>query len=282
MRILEIQFAPWYKIYYFKSDEENLEIGDYVVVETELGSELGQIKGFKTEQGIKELSKDNKDNTDTEKQPRFSLENIKSISRVAGSDDLDKARENESRYDEAFDYCKKTVKKYELPMKLVDIHFSYDGKRITFAFIADGRIDFRELVKDLTRKFQKSIRMHQIGVRDEARVAGDVGPCGRILCCKKLLGENYGGTTTEMAYAQQVAHRGLERLSGQCGRLKCCLKYELADYEELKKTLPAIDTIVKTAKGKGKVIGWEILKQVVKVDLGDRTIIEVPLKELKK
>ena len=167
-------------------------------------------------------------------------------------------------------------------MKLVDIHFSYDGKRITFAFIAEGRVDFRELVKDLTRKFQKSVRMHQIGVRDEARVAGDIGPCGRILCCKKILKGNYGGTTTEMAYAQQVAHRGLERLSGQCGRLKCCLKYELADYEELKKNLPAIDSIVKTSKGKGKVVGWEILKQVVKVDLGDRTIIEVPIKEIKK
>lgn len=279
MRILEIQFAPWYKNYYFKSDDEALEIGDYVIVETELGFELGQVKNFKTEEYLKKLCEEAKEGEDG---PCFLPQDIKPITRIASSDDLDKARENEARYEETFDYCKKTIRKHKLPMKLVDIHFSYDGKRITFAFIADGRIDFRELVKDLTRKFQKSIRMHQIGVRDEARVAGDIGPCGRVLCCKKILGENYGGTTTEMAYEQQVAHRGLERLSGQCGRLKCCLKYELPNYEELKKNLPSISSIVKTSKGKGKVVGWEILKQLVKIELDEETIIEVPVGEIKK
>lgn len=279
MRILEIQFTPWYKKYYFKSNEESLKLGDYVVVETELGTELGEIKSFKTEEEVSKIFQEN--GNGKERSTSFITE-IKPIARKATSQDLDKVRENEAHYDESFNFCHKLIKKHELPMKLVDIHFSYDGKRITFAFIADGRVDFRELVKDLTRKFQKSVRMHQIGVRDEAQVAGDIGPCGRILCCKKILKSNYGGITTEMAYAQQVAHRGLERLSGQCGRLKCCLKYELSDYEELRKNLPVIDSIVKTSKGKGKVVGWEILRQAVKVDLGDKTIVEVPLKEIKK
>ncbi|MDD5043448.1 MAG: regulatory iron-sulfur-containing complex subunit RicT [Patescibacteria group bacterium] len=278
MRVLKVQFTHWHKVYYFTTDDETLNVGDYVIVETELGMELGKVDGFTTMERVKELLKEPSE----EEKQAGSPEEIKPIVRRATSGDLDKARENESRHDEAMEVCRQLIKKHSLPMKLVDVHFSYDGGRITFAFIADGRIDFRNLVKDLTRRFQKSIRMHQIGVRDEAKISGDVGPCGRTLCCKKILRENYGGVNTEMAYEQQVAHRGLERLSGQCGRLKCCLRYELPIYEELKKKLPAIDSTVKTSKGKGKVIGHEILKQAVKVQLDEDTIITVPANEIKK
>jgi cell fate regulator YaaT (PSP1 superfamily) len=165
-------------------------------------------------------------------------------------------------------------------MKVVDAHFSFDGGRLIFPFIADGRVDFRQLVKDLTHHFQKSIRLQQIGIRDEAKITGDFGSCGRQLCCKTHL-KSLVSITSELAEVQQIAHRGSERLSGQCGRLRCCLAYEGKNYEELASNLPAIGSTIKTPQGKGEVIGWHTLKQTVDVALnGDRNnVIEFSLKK---
>jgi cell fate regulator YaaT (PSP1 superfamily) len=170
-------------------------------------------------------------------------------------------------------------------MKLIDVRFSFDGGKIIFAFTSRGRVDFRDLVRDLTHKFQKSIRLQQVNVREEARVTGDVGPCGRTLCCKSFL-DDVGNITLEKAQNQQIVHWGPDRLSGVCGRLKCCLEYEDGLYQELAKNLPVIGRRVKTDSGSGEVIGWHILKQSVDVRLdkkdaedGRPTIIEVPIKK---
>jgi len=170
-------------------------------------------------------------------------------------------------------------------MKLVDVHFSFDEKRVTFAFIAQGRVDFRELVKDLTRYYQKSIRLQQLGIRDEMKMCGDIGPCGRKLCCQGFV-RDLGNITSEMAEEQQVAHRGSERLSGCCGRLRCCLSFEKNNYSELAKNLPELGAQVKTETGPGTVVGWHTLKQTVDVRVFDRKensemVIELPLDKIK-
>jgi len=185
------------------------------------------------------------------------------------------------------DFCKKMASKHKLPMKLVDVHYSFDGSRLTFAFIADGRIDFRDLVKDLTRHFSRTIRLQQIGIRDEAKLIGDYGHCGRPLCCGRFL-KDLTSISSEMAEIQQVAHRGSERISGICGRLMCCLAYEENGYEELAKKLPAIGTRVDVDGKKGVIVGHHVLKQSVDVKFpgenGEKgsTVAEVDLNRSKK
>jgi cell fate regulator YaaT (PSP1 superfamily) len=167
-------------------------------------------------------------------------------------------------------------------MKVVDCHCSFDNQRLTFAFIADGRIDFRNLVKELNKHFQKSIRLHQLGVRDEAKIEGDIGSCGLVQCCKSHL-KKLGNVTSDYADIQQVAHRGSERLSGVCGRLKCCLAYENEVYQERAKKLPAIGARVSTKHGRGEIIGWHVLKSTVDVridpekDNDKGLVVEVPI-----
>jgi len=170
---------------------------------------------------------------------------------------------------------------------LIDVHFAYENNRFNFAFIADGRVDFRELVKDLAGRFSANIRLTQIGTRDEAKISGDCGPCGRVLCCRSCLNE-FSSITSEMAEVQQVVHRGSERISGMCGRLMCCLSYEYEGYKELAGQLPPIGTKVNVDGARGVIIGHHFLKQTVDVKIagekeGDRdTIIEVDVNRNKK
>ena len=258
MKIAEIQFTPWEKIYHFDPQDIALAVGDSVVVKTEIGIELGRVVGFR----------------DVDRE-RLSLPTeLKPVTRKATTADLERVANKEKEHTGALAYCKGLMAKHHLPMKLVDVHFSFDGGRITFAFIADGRIDFRDLVKDLTRHFQKSIRLHQLGVRDEAKMCGDVGSCGRNLCCNSFL-RKLGNISSELAEQQQVAHRGSERISGACGRLMCCLSYEQKMYEECLKKMPPLGSTIKTQKGRGRVIGWHTLKQTVDVRVDDDTVLEV-------
>ena len=268
MRVAMIQFAPWDKFYAFDPRDLLVKERDFVVVTTSQGTDVGKVAEFQdlSDNEIRELGE------------------VRPIDRLVTRDDFDAFNGNnaERRKDEAMDYCKKMIKKYELDMKLVDCYFSFDDAKLTFAFIADGRIDFRNLVKELTRHFQKSVRLYQLGVRDEAKFNGDVGSCGQGLCCRGHL-VKLGNVTSEFAETQQVAHRGSERLSGSCGRLKCCLAYENDLYEELAKKLPAVGTRVKTKHGRGKIIGWHVLKGSVDVEIdqekdGDRrVVVEVPI-----
>ena len=243
MIIAKIQFSPWDKLYNFLS-ADNYQVGDWVLVETELGRELGQINSLKLA-GDEDLSA------------------IKPILRLANQDDWQKVGGQEKK-DAALDICRQLIGKHKLNMKLVDARFSYEGNRLTFAFIADGRVDFRELVKDLTSHFNLSIRLTQIGTRDEAKIGGDCGSCGRGLCCKGFINE-FSSITSEMAESQQVVHRGSERISGTCGRLMCCLSFEHEGYKDLAAKLPPIGSLVKVNGQEAEVIGHHVLKQTVDV-----------------
>lgn len=263
MKVAQIQFAPWDKIYNFDCHDFDLKINDLVVVKTNLGTEVGKVVN---------LLKDTKDLKATE-------EELKPILRKVTTDDLNRIAEYEKRKFQTIKYCRQAVERHQLLMKIIDVHFSFDGGRLTFAFIADSRVDFRELVKDLTHHFQKSIRLQQIGIRDEAKMAGDIGCCGRQLCCKTHLRELVS-VTSDLADLQQISHRGSDRLSGICGRLRCCLVYEKEVYQKLSKELPAIGSIIKTPQGKGEVIDRQILKKIVVVAIdGDKkNVIEAPIK----
>jgi len=260
MKVIAVQFTPWDKSYWFNPGDHQLKVGDLVIVKTDLGLEMGKVVGFEE---INEQETERK---------------IKPILRKANLSDLERVERKNKQKEEAINICRQLVAKHNLPMKVSGVHYSFDGGRITFTFTANERIDFRELVKDLTHHFQKSIRLHQIGVRDEAKYEGEFGPCGYPLCCKKFLNK-LGQVSSEFAEAQQIAHRGSERLTGVCGRLKCCLRYEQEVYEELSKNLPPVGAKLKTPQGKGKVVEWHILKQTVSVALDDDpdTIVEVKI-----
>ncbi|MFA6321909.1 MAG: regulatory iron-sulfur-containing complex subunit RicT [Candidatus Buchananbacteria bacterium] len=264
----QIQVSLWEKPFIAKVGDYKLELGEQVVVKTEAGFDMGRVMMLFI----------------PSTEPTFGPETGEAavIVRKVTTEDVQNQNELNKQKAAGLDYCKKMVDRLDLPMKVIDVHFSFDGSRIVFPFIADGRIDFRQLVKDLTHHFQKSIRLQQIGIRDEAKIAGDVGTCGRTLCCKTHLKE-LASITSELADVQQIAHRGSERLSGSCGRLRCCLAYEQEVYNDLVKNLPPIGSQVKTPQGKGKVIGWHTLKQTVDVVLegDDANRVEVAIKSLK-
>ncbi len=271
MKAAIVQFVSWDKPFAFDLNGIDLNPGMTVVVNSELGQDAGKVIE------IKEID---------EKSEEWDF--IGNIERIATREDCDVLASTDIDKNETILFCRKTAKKNGLEMKVVDCHFSFDNQRLTFAFIADGRIDFRNLVKALNRHYQKSIRLHQLGVRDEAKIQGNVGCCGLKQCCKGHL-TRLGNVTSEFADMQQVAHRGSERLSGICGRLKCCLAFENDVYQEIAKKLPPVGTRVRTKHGRGEVIGWHVLKSSVDVRIdadkeGDKNlIVEVPInKEEKK
>src|SRR3989338_2817500 len=278
MKVAQVQFAPWDKKYNFDPADLILEVGDQVIVETELGLELGKVTGFTDwpvagADSLKpaKMPAGTADalfpgiGTKAERTPSASPApgEIKKIISKAATADLEKLP-SAQQSKEDFDYCKMVIAKHQLPMKLVYVHYSFDDSRITFPFIADSRIDFRELVKELTKYFGRNIRLQQIGIRDEARHCGDFGHCGRPLCCGRFLGE-LNSITSEMAELQQCAHRGSERISGVCGRLMCCLSFEEAGYKKLAEKLPPLDSEVKFEGRQGRVVSHHILKQTVSV-----------------
>lgn len=265
MKIVQIKFNSWDRAYSFDPAGFDLKRGDKVIVRTELGMDVGEVSGFgeADENGGKE---------------------IKQILRPADEDDLEKMATDEEK-DDALRDCKRFVAKYNLPMKLVDANFSLDGSRVTFAFIANGRVDFRELVKELTRHFNRTVRLHQIGIRDEAKLYGDYGHCGQPLCCTRFL-RDLASVTSDMAELQQVSHRGSERISGVCGRLMCCLGYEHNGYCQAAAKMPPVGSRVAAQGRKGRIVGWKALKQAVLVQLdaenGDEGgMAEFEIKEIK-
>ena len=318
MRIVQVQFTPWDKIYNFSADDVVVMKGDKVVVKTDMGTEIADVisvfevdeknigeymerfrrglpgchengKCPHKEEGatekIKEKEQPDKENKNDKTEEKNDAVEIKPILRKATGIDLEKMPDEEQKK-EAFKYCKTMISRLGLPMKLVGVHFAFDASRLTFSFIADGRVDFRELVKDLTRHFNRTIRLQQIGIRDEAKVMGDFGHCGRKLCCKYFL-RDLVSITSEMAEVQQCVHRGSERISGVCGRLMCCLAYEQLGYEEAGKKMPAIGARVRVDGKRGVVVSQNLLKQSVDVEFaaenGDgKIIVEVDLNRHKK
>ena len=270
MKVAELQLNQWDRLYDFIMVDFELNPGDYVLVEIAGYKEIGKVLG------IKEVAEDELKNLNQQEDPVTMI-------RKANLKDLEQLEANEKNREAALEVCRKLVEKNQLPMKMIDAHFSFDNKKITFAFIADGRIDFRGLVKDLTRHFQSNIRLQQLGVRDEAKINGDIGSCGIAQCCKTHL-RVLGNVNADQAELQQVSHRGAERLSGICGRLKCCLRYENELYKELSERFPAIGSLVKTPRGKGEIVEWHILKQtvMVKLEQEEGSVVEVPLEKVNK
>jgi cell fate regulator YaaT (PSP1 superfamily) len=259
MKIVSVQFVSWEKPSYQSADELDLRAGDMLVVETESGSDLGKATR------VIEIDPSQPENiSDVDLRAAVEAGSIRPVIRKASSNDLEKMINAKDRL-EALEYGKEMKKRYDLPMKFIDVHFSFDGAKATFAFIADGRVDFRSLVKDMTRHFGKTIRLQQIGIRDEAKIMGDIGACGKNLCCRSHLRE-LASITSDMAELQQCAHRGSERISGVCGRLMCCLSYEQKGYEECMKKMPPIGQKVNVDGRKGTVVGHHVLKEAVDVE----------------
>lgn len=264
MMVLSVKFVSWDKSYYFLPEDIdknriNVKIGDNIIVDTVVGSDAAKVID------IKEID-------ETEMKEDI---DIKPIIRVATEKDLEMLRKNNLNNHRILRQTRKLIRKFALDMKLSDIHVSYDNKMIVFAFIADGRIDFRDLVKTLSKKYKKKIRLYQLGVRDEAKFFGNIGDCGQALCCRRFL-DNLESITTGFARDQQVSHRGLDKLSGICGRLKCCLAYEEKNYKEMIKDLPNIGDKIRTKQGHGIVTELNPLKRIVKVRLEkDKSIMSV-------
>ncbi len=248
--IVGIRFKPAGKTYYFNPSGFDLKAGDEVIVETTRGMEMGTVVI-----GNKELSEE-----------QFSKP-LKGVTRIATDDDRRIKRENKLREEEAFKICLDKIKEHKLDMKLVEVEYSFDGSKILFYFTAEGRVDFRELVKDLATVFRTRIELRQIGVRDESKALGSIGICGRSLCCSQFLDE-FVPVSIKMAKEQGLSLNP-SKISGACGRLMCCLKFEQDTYEELIKSLPKQGLTVKTPDGIGKVNHVSILRGIVNVCFED-------------
>lgn len=260
--IVGVRFKTAGKIYYFDPAGLNIEKNDYVIVETARGVEIGKVVIEKRQVNENDV-----------------VLPLKRVIRVATSEDLDIVERNGHEAREAFTLCEDKISEHDLPMKLIDAEYTFDRNKIIFYFTADGRVDFRELVKDLAAIFRTRIELRQIGVRDEAKMLGGIGPCGRMLCCSTFLGD-FEPVSIKMAKDQNLSLNPT-KISGLCGRLMCCLKYENDLYEEAKRELPDIGNMIRTPNGEGKVIGLNMLERLIQVELFDpERVTEYTLDEL--
>ena len=267
IEVIGIRFKKAGKIYYFNPNGVTTEFGDKVIVETVRGIEIGIV-----EVPSKEL-----------KEESFAMK-LKPVVRKATQEDLDRYEENKKKEKEAEDIFIKKSAKHNLEMNLVDTEYTFDRSKLIFYFTADGRIDFRELVKELAAIFRTRIELRQIGVRDEAKTMGGIGCCGRPLCCSTWLGD-FQSVSIKMAKDQNLSLNPT-KISGICGRLFCCLNYEHQVYEGILREMPNVGSIVQTPDGKGKVLETKTILEEVKVQVENKKAdtIEVkkyPLSEIK-
>lgn len=244
--VVGVRFKKAGKIYYFDPDNIDIKKDDFVIVETARGIEFGQAVV-----GIKEIREDE------------IVPPLKKVLRVATDEDVATNQENIRKEKEAFETCLKKIEGHSLNMKLIDVEYTFDNNKVIFYFTADGRVDFRELVKDLAAIFKTRIELRQIGVRDESKMIGGLGPCGRTLCCSTFLGE-FAPVSIKMAKEQSLSLNPT-KISGICGRLMCCLKYEHEMYEKILERLPSVGSVVMTPNGKGIVVETNTLLEAVKV-----------------
>ena len=266
IKIVGVRFRNAGKIYYFGPGNLDLTAGMHVIVETARGVELGTV-----------MIPTREVNDDSVIQP------LKPVIRIATEADEKTALKNREKEKEAFKICQEKIKKHNLEMKLIDAEYTFDNNKVLFYFTADGRIDFRELVKDLAAVFRIRIELRQIGVRDETKIRGGIGICGRPLCCHTYLSE-FAAVSIKMAKEQNLS-LNQTKISGVCGRLMCCLKNEQETYEELNKKLPGLGDTVTTPDGlTGTVHSVNVLRQRVKVivEINDeKEIQEFPVDDLK-
>ncbi len=232
--IIGVRFKKTGKIYFFDPDGKRVEKGQHVIVETAMGKEYGEVMIANRQLPDEKI-----------------VAPLKKIIRIATEKDKRQNEQNKKDEKEAFKICEEKIKEYKLDMKLMDVEYKFDKSKLLFFFTADGRIDFRDLVKDLAAIFKTRIELRQIGVRDEVRRLGGNGVCGRELCCCSFLG-NFDTVTIKMAKEQNVSLNP-SKISGNCGRLMCCLRYEQEVYEDKLKKIPGIGSIVETEDGKGEV-----------------------------
>ncbi len=245
-RVTGVRFKKVGKIYFFDPEDLQLEKGMNVIVDTAMGDEFGEVAI-----AYKEVEDEN------------IQEPLRKVVRIVTDEDMRMYKENKAKEPEAKIAFEKKVKEHDLKMKLIDVEFKFDGTKVIFYFTADGRIDFRDLVKDLAAIFRTRIELRQIGVRDEVRRLGGCGMCGRQLCCTTFLG-NFDAVSIKMAKEQNISLNP-SKISGCCGRLMCCLKYEENVYSEKLARLPKIGAIVKTDDGTGEVVSVETLKERIRV-----------------
>ncbi|MDO4535560.1 MAG: stage 0 sporulation family protein [Clostridium perfringens] len=262
VKVIGVRFKKAGKIYYFGPDEYKIKKGNFVIVETARGIEFGECVI-----GIKEI-------------PEESIVSpLKLVLRIATEEDIAKHKENKGKEEIAFDICLKKISEHRLNMKLIDVEYTFDNNKVIFYFTAEGRVDFRDLVKDLATIFKTRIELRQIGVRDEAKMLGGLGPCGRPLCCSTFLGD-FASVSIKMAKEQNLSLNPT-KISGICGRLMCCLNYEQSTYEDIRKRLPKVGSIVETERGKGEVIANNVLKEKVSVKFKTTQKNEEALEEFK-
>jgi cell fate regulator YaaT (PSP1 superfamily) len=252
-KIVGVRFKSAGKIYYFDPVDLDIETNMDVVVETARGLEYGKVVV-----GPKEME-------ETEV-----ISQLKPIIRIATQEDTKIYEDNKLKAKETFELCQQKIKEHDLTMFLIDCEYTFDRNKLIFYFTAEGRIDFRELVKDLAGMFKTRIELRQIGVRDEAKSIGGLGPCGRRLCCSSWLGD-FQPVSIKMAKDQSLSLNPT-KISGICGRLFCCLKYEHDVYAEVIDKMPVVGSIVKTEDGKGRVIEINPLLEQIKVENNDKTI----------
>lgn len=248
VRVAGVRFKTAGKVYYFDPDVLEVKAGDNVIVETARGMEFGTVTMDITE--VEESS---------------IVAPLKKIVRIANEKDHKQHIENVKKKERAIKLCQEKVDKHGLVMKLIDVEYTFDNSKIVFYFTADGRVDFRELVKDLAGVFKMRIELRQIGVRDEAKMLGGIGSCGRALCCHSWLAD-FEPVSIKMAKVQNLSLNPT-KISGICGRLMCCLKYENDIYMEFRKGMPEVGEKIKTPDGIGKVVDTNLLERTVKVRL---------------
>lgn len=248
--IIGVRFKEVGKVYYFDPTGNKLKTGDKVIVETARGIECGEVAIANKEVEENEI-----------------LYPLKPLIRIADAKDIEKVEENKKKEAEAFKVCEQKIAYHKLKMKLVNVEYTFDNSKILFYFTADGRVDFRALVKDLASVFRTRIELRQIGIRDEAKMLGGIGMCGQPFCCSRFLGE-FQPVTIKMAKDQGLS-LSPTKISGSCGRLMCCLKYEQNAYADLLKKTPKVGAIVQTPDGKGIVTENNLIARTLKVKLNN-------------
>ncbi|MCZ8523724.1 MULTISPECIES: PSP1 domain-containing protein [Paenibacillus] len=260
--VVGVRFKKAGKIYYFDPSELPVEQDSAVIVETARGVEYGKVVIGRRTVGESDV-----------------VLPLKKVIRVADQQDAQLVEDNKQAAKNAFAICQDKIKDHQLRMKLVDVEYTFDRNKIIFYFTAEGRVDFRELVKDLASIFRTRIELRQIGVRDEAKMLGGIGPCGRILCCSSFLGD-FEPVSIKMAKDQNLSLNPT-KISGLCGRLMCCLKYEHDNYESAKDDLPRVGSEVVTSFGNGRLVSLNVSERMAKVQVFDlKKVMDLPLDDV--
>lgn len=255
--VVGISFRRVGKVYYFDPGEIDLHEGDFIIAETARGVEFGEVMLEPRNVPDEEL-----------------VAPLKKIVRIATGTDLDREASNRDREKHAFDVCNRKIAEHNLPMKLLEAEYAFDGSQVTFSFSAEGRVDFRELVKDVASAIKVKVQLHQIGVRDEAKLVGGYGGCGRPLCCATFL-SNFEPISMKMAKDQSL-FLNPAKFSGVCGKLMCCLRYEHEHYKYAQKRLPAVGAIIALEDGRAKVIDVNVISNILTVQTEDEVMLHIP------